>query len=496
MSVSLPLHRQSVRALSEGLLSGQYSALELTDYYLKRAKKYNRLINGYILFTEEAAQAQAKSVDDWLAKQDKAQLKPSMLGIPMAHKDILSTKGVKTTLCSKMLHNYVPPYDATVIERLNQRDQAIMIGKANMDEFAMGSTNATSAAGLCFNPWNLKCVPGGSSGGSAAIVGARLAPAATGTDTGGSIRQPAAFCGITGLKPTYGRVSRYGLVAFASSLDQAGPMAVSAEDVAIMFGSMAGHDPRDPTSSNHPVDDYLSALDAPLTGLKVGVPEEFFGEGLDSGVSKNIEQAINTLKKLGATIKSVHLKNNRFAVPAYYIIASSECSSNLSRYDGVRYGYRAEGASDVHDLYMKSRSEGFGEEVKRRILLGTFALSSGFYDAYYQKAQQVRQLIGQEYASVLEEVDVILGPTTVSTAFKHGEDIQDPVKMYLSDVYTIPANLAGFPAISAPCGFSEGLPVGFQLTGKPFSEALLLNVVHQYQKETDWHAKIPETFND
>jgi aspartyl-tRNA(Asn)/glutamyl-tRNA(Gln) amidotransferase subunit A len=496
MSKSLSLHQYSVRQQSEGLIRGQFSALELTDHYLKRIKKYNRLLNGYVLITEESARKQAGEVDAWLAEQDRSQLKPSMLGIPMAHKDILSTKGIRTTCCSKQLHNYIPPYDATIVKRLNHDAQAIMLGKANMDEFAMGSTNATSAAGLCFNPWVLDCVPGGSSGGSAALVAARLAPVATGTDTGGSIRQPAAFCGITGLKPTYGRVSRYGLVAFASSLDQAGPMAPSAEDIAIMFQSMAGHDPKDSTSVEHPVDDYLSSLDQPIKGLKIGIPEEFFSDALDSDVANKIQAAIGVFKKLGAEIKSVHLKNNRFAVPAYYIIASSECSSNLSRFDGVRYGYRCEDVKGVEDLYKRSRSEGFGEEVKRRILLGTFALSSGFYDAYYQKAQQVRQLIAQEYAAVLDDVDVILGPTTVSTAFKHGEGISDPIKMYLSDIYTIPANLAGFPAISAPCGFASSAPVGFQLTGKPFSEAMLLNIVHRYQKETDWHARIPETFDD
>jgi aspartyl-tRNA(Asn)/glutamyl-tRNA(Gln) amidotransferase subunit A len=416
-----------------------------------------------------------------------------LTGIPFAHKDIFCTNGVKTSCGSRMLDNFIAPYNATVTEKLLEAG-AVMIGKTNMDEFAMGSSNETSFYGPVRNPWDETTVPGGSSGGSAAAVAARLVPASTGTDTGGSIRQPAALCGITGLKPTYGRVSRYGMIAFASSLDQGGPFTRSAADAAVMLAAMAGFDTRDSTSVERPVDDYVAQLNQPLQGLKIGLPKEYFGEGLDAGVGDAVAAAIEEFKKLGATVIDITLPNTHLSVPAYYVVAPAECSSNLSRFDGVRFGHRADNPQDLQDLYTRSRGEGFGAEVKRRILVGTYALSAGYYDAYYLKAQQVRHLIRDDFLQAFEQVDVIMGPTAPSVAFKLGEKADDPVSMYLSDIYTIAVNLAGLPAISVPAGFCNGLPVGLQVIGNYFDEARLLNVGHQYQQVSDWHTRLPQGF--
>jgi len=414
-------------------------------------------------------------------------------GRPFAHKDIFCTRGVKTSCGSRMLDNFIAPYDATVTQKLHEAG-AVMIGKTNMDEFAMGSSNETSFYGAVKNPWDRSTVPGGSSGGSAAAVAARLVPASTGTDTGGSIRQPAALCGITGLKPTYGRVSRYGMIAFASSLDQGGTFTRSAADAAVMLGAIAGFDSCDSTSVDRPVDDYLAGLNAPLQGLKIGLPKEYFGEGLDAGVATVIEAALEEYRKLGATITEITLPNTHLSVPAYYVVAPAECSSNLSRFDGVRFGHRASDPKDLEDLYTRSRGEGFGDEVKRRILIGTYALSAGYYDAYYLQAQKVRRLIRDDFLRAFGQVDVIMGPTTPSVAFKLGEKADDPVSMYLSDIYTIAVNLAGLPALSIPAGFSAGLPVGLHIAGNYFAEAKLLNVAHQYQQATDWHTRAPQGF--
>ncbi|MCG8672892.1 MAG: Asp-tRNA(Asn)/Glu-tRNA(Gln) amidotransferase subunit GatA, partial [Pseudomonadales bacterium] len=411
----------------------------------------------------------------------------------LALKDIFCTQGVKTSCGSKMLDNFIAPYDATVVEKLSAAG-TISLGKTNMDEFAMGSSNETSFYGPAKNPWNTEYVPGGSSGGSAAAVAARLAPAATGTDTGGSIRQPASLCGITGLKPTYGRVSRWGMIAFASSLDQGGPMTQTAEDAALMLKAMAGFDQRDSTSIDQPVPDYSAAINNDIAGLKIGLPTEFFQEGLDDDVKAVIDAAIKQYEALGATVKEVSLPNTHLAVPAYYVIAPAEASSNLSRFDGVRFGYRCEGPADLTDLYERSRGEGFGEEVKRRILVGTYALSAGYYDAYYLKAQKVRRLIKDDYDKAFQDVDVIMGPTAPTPGFKIGEKSEDPVSMYLSDIYTIAVNLAGLPALTVPAGFANGLPVGLQIIGKHFDESKLLNVGHRFQLETDWHQQLPENF--
>ncbi|NIR31874.1 MAG: Asp-tRNA(Asn)/Glu-tRNA(Gln) amidotransferase subunit GatA, partial [Gammaproteobacteria bacterium] len=411
----------------------------------------------------------------------------------LAHKDIFCTDGVRTSCGSRMLDNFVAPYDATVVERLEAAG-CVMLGKTNMDEFAMGSSNETSYYGPVNNPWDLERVPGGSSGGSAAAVAARLAPAATGTDTGGSIRQPAALCGITGLKPTYGRVSRYGMIAFASSLDQAGPMARTAEDAALLLAAMAGFDPQDSTSVNEPVPDYAATLEGSLEGLRIGLPRESLGEGVHAGVTRAVEDAAEVYRRLGARIEEVSLPNTALAVPAYYVVAPAEASSNLSRYDGVRYGYRCESPQDLEDMYKRSRGEGFGAEVKRRIMVGTYALSAGYYDAYYLKAQKLRRLIRDDFRAAFETVDLILGPTAPTPAFRIGEKTDDPVTMYLSDIFTIPANLAGLPALSMPGGFADGTPVGVQLVGGYFEEARLLNAAHRFQQETDWHRRIPSGF--
>ncbi len=461
----------------------------LTRAYLDRIEQLDAQVNGYITVTRDAAMAAARAADADIKAGGAAPL----TGIPIAQKDIFCTEGVKTSCASKMLDNFISPYDATVIERFKQAG-AVMLGKTNMDEFAMGSSNETSFYGVVKNPWDLDAVPGGSSGGSAAVVAARLAPAATGTDTGGSIRQPAALCGITGLKPTYGRVSRYGMIAFASSLDQAGPMARSAEDCALMMNVMAGFDARDSTSADQPVPDYTADLNQSLNGLKIGLPKEYFAAGLDNNVAAAVQAAIEDYTKLGAEVVDISLPNTGLSVPAYYVVAPAECSSNLSRFDGVRFGHRCDAPNDLMDLYKRSRGEGFGPEVKRRIMIGTYALSAGYYDAYYLKAQKVRQLISQDFKQAFTKVDVIMGPTSPTVAFNLGERTDDPVTMYLSDAYTIATNLAGLPGISVPCGFVGKRPVGLQIIGNYFDEARLLNVAHQYQQVSDWHNRAPEGF--
>ena len=483
------MHSKTIAELAEGLKKGDFSSEELTKNFLQRIKKYDSEINSFITVSEEHALAQAKAADEIISKGKAS----SLTGIPFAQKDIFCTNGVKTTCGSKMLDNFIAPYDATVIHKFNQAG-SVMLGKTNMDEFAMGSSNETSFYGGVKNPWNTETVPGGSSGGSAAAVAARLAPAATGTDTGGSIRQPAALCGLTGLKPTYGRVSRYGMIAFASSLDQAGTFTQTAEDSALMLNVMSGFDDKDSTSVDNDVPDYTANLNQDMKGLKIGLPKEYFGEGLNPDVAKVVEEAIAEYKKMGAEIVDISLPNSHLSVPAYYVIAPAECSSNLSRFDGVRFGYRCEDPKDLEDLYKRSRGEGFGDEVKRRIMIGTYALSAGYYDAYYLKAQKIRRLISDDFKTAFEKVDVIMGPTSPEVAFKAGEKSEDPVSMYLSDIYTIATNLAGLPGMSVPCGFSNKMPVGLQIIGNYFDESRLLNVAHQYQQNTDWHKQMPEAF--
>ncbi|MDD2660493.1 MAG: Asp-tRNA(Asn)/Glu-tRNA(Gln) amidotransferase subunit GatA [Methylococcales bacterium] len=482
------MHTKTLPDLVRGLRSREFSSLELTQSFLSRIRQHQHL-NAYITVTEEDALLNAKAADVRLA-EGKAEL---LTGIPIAHKDIFCTLDVKTTCGSKMLDNFTAPYNATVVEKFNQAG-AVMLGKLNMDEFAMGSSNETSYYGAVKNPWNTNAVPGGSSGGSAAAVAARLAACATGTDTGGSIRQPAALCGITGLKPTYGRVSRYGMIAYASSLDQGGPMAHSAEDAAILLQTMAGFDEKDSTSVNCPVPDYSAGLNKSIAGLKIGLPKEFFSDGLNSHIAATLEAAINEYRKLGAEIKEISMPNLKLAIPAYYVIAPAECSANLSRFDGVRFGYRCENPADLTDLYTRTRGEGFGKEVKRRILIGTYALSAGYYDAYYIKAQKIRRLICEDFKNALAEVDVIMGPVTPATAFGIGEKINNPIEMYLSDIYTIAINLAGLPALSIPAGFVADMPVGLQIIGNYFAEDSLLNIAHQYQLITDWHQYTPKGF--
>jgi aspartyl-tRNA(Asn)/glutamyl-tRNA(Gln) amidotransferase subunit A len=482
------MHNQTIAELAKGLRAGDYSSLELTKIFLDRIKQHQQL-NAFITVTEELALQSAKAADIRLAGGDTEPL----TGIPIAHKDIFCTEGVKTSCGSRMLDNFIAPYNATVVDKLNQAG-AVVLGKLNMDEFAMGSSNETSYYGAVKNPWDLAAIPGGSSGGSAAAVAARLTVCATGTDTGGSIRQPAAHCGITGLKPTYGRVSRYGMIAYASSLDQGGPMTSSAEDAAILLQTMAGFDEKDSTSVDCPVPDYRSALNNSLDGLKIGLPKEFFEEGLNNRVAKTLQIAIDEFKKMGAEIREISIPNLKYAIPAYYVIAPAECSANLSRFDGVRFGYRCENPADLTDLYTRSRGEGFGKEVKRRILMGTYALSAGYYDAYYLKAQKVRRLISDDFRNAFAEVDVIMGPVTPTTAFAIGEKIDNPIEMYLSDIYTIAINLAGIPAMSVPAGFVESKPVGLQIIGNYFSEDRLLNIAHRYQQVTDWHLQRPKDF--
>jgi aspartyl-tRNA(Asn)/glutamyl-tRNA(Gln) amidotransferase subunit A len=480
----------SLKALSAALAAKQISSVELTRGLLERIARHSDL-NAFITVDADKSLAQAAAADARIARGEAQPL----TGIPVAHKDIFCAKGWLTTCASKMLSNFTAPYDAHVIERFNAAG-AVILGKTNMDEFAMGSSNETSYYGAVRNPWDAACVPGGSSGGSAAAVAARLAPAATATDTGGSIRQPAALTGITGIKPTYGVVSRYGMIAFASSLDQAGVMARSAEDAAMVLGAMSGFDTRDATSLERPAEDYTRDLAVPLRGLRIGVPREYFGEGLSADVGAAVEAALAQFEKLGATRVPISLANSGLSVPAYYVIAPAEASSNLSRFDGVRFGHRAAQYTDLADLYCKSRAEGFGAEVKRRILIGTYVLSHGYYDAYYLKAQRIRRLIAQDYAEAFKVCDLVLGPTSPSVAFKIGAKAADPVQMYLNDIYTIAANLAGLPAMSIPCGFGAGgLPVGLHIVGNYFAESKMLGAAHQYQQATDWHARAPRGFD-
>ena len=477
----------SLKELASALASKQVSSVELTQLYLDRVARLNPEINAYITVDAEKSLAQARAADTRIAAGNAGPL----TGIPFAQKDIFCAQGWRTTCGSKMLEKFVAPYDAHIISQFDAAG-AVNLGKTNMDEFAMGSSNETSYFGKVQNPWDRTRVPGGSSGGSAAAVAARLAPAATGTDTGGSIRQPASLCGLSGLKPTYGVCSRYGMIAFASSLDQAGPMAKSAEDLALMMNVMAGFDERDSTSLQRETEDYTRDLNQPLKGLRIGLPKEFFADGLDAGVAKVVQEAIDQYRKLGADTVEVSLPNTQLSIPVYYVLAPAEASSNLSRYDGVRYGHRAAEYTDLLDMYCKSRAEGFGAEVKRRILVGTYVLSAGYYDAYYLKAQQLRRLIAQDFEQAFQQCDVIMGPAAPGTAFKSGEKTDDPVAMYLEDLYTIAVNLAGLPGMSVPAGFSNGLPVGLQIIGNYFSEARMLNIGHQYQQVTDWHTRMPE----
>ena len=477
---------ETIKSLSEKLKNRDISAVELTQETLKNIHNTDKNLNSFITVCDEHALSQAKAADALLQSNQHN----ALTGISIAQKDIFCTKGIKTSCGSKMLDNFISPYNAHVVDQFNSAG-AIMVGKTNLDEFAMGSSNENSFYGPVRNPWDLNTVPGGSSGGSAAAVAAGLVPCATGTDTGGSIRQPAALCGITGLKPTYGRVSRYGMIAFASSLDQGGMFARTAEDCAIVLNTMAGFDQRDSTSISQKMPDYTADLNQPLKGLKIGVPKEYFTSALNADMAEKVQAAIQSFEKLGATIREISLPNSQYAISAYYVIAPAEASSNLSRYDGVRYGYRAEDSIDLNDLYVRSRSESFGTEVKRRIMTGTYVLSAGYYDAYYSKALKLRTLIQEDYAKAFEQVDVIMGPTTPEPAFNIGEKVDDPVSMYLGDIYTIGVNLAGLPGLSVPCGFVGKLPIGLQMIGQAFDEARLLNIAHQYQKNTDWHLKTP-----
>ena len=480
---------KTVAELAGALRAKKVSSLELTQVFLDRISRYKQL-NAFITVAAERALKEASAADQRIQQGRGGPL----TGIPIAQKDIFCTEGLATTCGSKMLANFVSPYDATVIRKFKDAG-AVLLGKTNMDEFAMGSSNETSYFGPVRNPWDAKAVPGGSSGGSAAAVAARLAPGATGTDTGGSIRQPAALCGITGIKPSYGRVSRYGMVAFASSLDQGGPMARTAEDAAVLLNAMAGFDPQDSTSLDKPVPDYTKSLSDDIQGLRIGLPKEYFGAGLSADVAKAVDLAVAEYKKLGAQVVEVSLPNSQLAIPCYYVLAPAEASSNLSRYDGVRYGYRAPKYVDLLDMYKKTRAQGFGPEVKRRIMIGTYALSAGYYDAYYLKAQKLRRLIAQDFTRAFEVCDVVMGPTTPTTAFDLGAKSGDPVAMYLSDIYTISVNLAGLPGMSIPAGFgADGRPIGLQLVGKYFDEARLLNVAHRYQQVTDWHRRVPKGF--
>ena len=477
------MHQLTIAELIQGLRKKTFSSVELTEHYLERIQRLDPHYNSFISVCEEQALDSARHADKRLNDNDA----PSLCGIPIAHKDLFCTQGIRTSCGSKMLDNFTPAYNATIVENSNSAG-AVILGKTNMDEFAMGSSNENSFYGPTKNPWNTACVPGGSSGGSAAAVAAHLTPAATASDTGGSIRQPASFCGVTGLKPTYGRVSRWGMVAYASSLDQAGPMTKTAEDAAIMLNVLAGFDDKDSTSINQVTPDYTETLQNSLQGLRIGIPKEYFSDDLDMQVAKHVEAAIKTYESMGAITKEISLPHTHLAVPAYYVIAPAECSANLSRFDGVRYGYRCTNPKDLEDLYTRSRAEGFGEEVKRRILVGAYALSAGYYDAYYRKAQQVRRLIKQDFEQAFTEVDVIAGPTAPNPAFEIGTKTKDPVAMYLEDIYTLPANLAGLPGISLPCGLSQaGKPIGLQLIGHYFTEAHLLNIGHQFQQATDFH---------
>jgi aspartyl-tRNA(Asn)/glutamyl-tRNA(Gln) amidotransferase subunit A len=483
------MHKLSLSEMAAGLHAKKFSSRELTQHYLDRIAAHDGALNSFVTVTPERALAQADAADARLAAGEAHLL----TGIPLAQKDIFCTAGVKTSCGSKMLDTFIAPYDAHIVEQCDAAG-LVMLGKANMDEFAMGSSNETSFYGPVKNPWDITRVPGGSSGGSVAAVAARLAPIATATDTGGSIRQPAALTNLTGIKPTYGRVSRYGMIAFASSLDQAGVVARSAEDAALLLQTMSGFDPRDSTSIERPVDDLVSGLGASIKGLRIGLPKEYFADGLAASVRARIEEAIETLKLLGAVFSEISLPNSPLSVPTYYVVAPAEASSNLARFDGVRYGHRAEGVKTLDELYRRSRAEGFGAEVQRRIMIGTYVLSHGYYDAYYLQAQKVRRLIYDDFKRAFADVDVVLGPTATDVAFKLGSKTDDPVAMYLNDIYTIAANLAGIPAMSLPCGFVDGLPTGFQLMGNFFDEARLLNVAHQYQQATDFHKQMPAEF--
>ena len=482
----MDFHNLSLKEQLQGLKKGSFSSTELTSHYLERIEKYDDELNSFISITAERALIQAQDSDKRYANNQAYGLD----GIPLAHKDIFCTKDVLTTCGSKMLHNFVSPYSSTVYEKLDTQGM-VMLGKTNMDEFAMGSSNETSYFGPVKNPWNKEYVPGGSSGGSAACVAANLTPVATATDTGGSIRQPASLCGLTGIKPTYGRVSRYGMIAFASSLDQGGVLAKSAEDAALILEAMSGYDPKDSTSLNVKQIDFQTNLNESIKDLNIGLPKEFFDAELPAYLQKSIQESVDVYKNLGANIVEISLPNINLSLPIYYIIAPAECSANLSRYDGVRYGYRCKNPKDIDDLFMRTREEGFGSEVKRRILIGTYALSAGYYDAYYLKAQKCRQLVANDFAEAFKKVDVILSPTTPGTAFKSGEKTSDPVEMYLQDIFTIPANLAGLPALSIPCGEHEGLPLGLQLVGNSLQESTLLQFAQAFQSNTDWHKKLP-----
>jgi len=484
------MHNLTLAELARKLRAKEFSVTELTKALLARIEAAQPKLNAFITVMAESALAQAARAEGALRDGSAGPL----TGLPLAHKDIFCTAGVRTSCGSRMLDNFVSPYDATVVEKLAASGM-VTLGKTNMDEFAMGSSNETSWYGPVRNPWDLKLVPGGSSGGSAAAVAARVAPIATATDTGGSIRQPASLCGVTGIKPTYGRVSRFGMIAFASSLDQGGLIALSAEDCALVLGAMSGFDPRDSTSVDTPVPNYVAELEKPLAGLRIGLIKEFFDKGLDGAVEKCIREALKEYEKLGATLVEVKLPALPLSVPTYYVVAPAECSSNLARFDGVRYGHRCQEPKDLMDLYKRSRGEGFGAEVKRRIMTGTYVLSAGYYDAYYLKAQRVRQLINQDFKRAFGEVDVLMGPTAPDVAFPLGAKASDPIQMYLNDIYTIGANLAGVPAMSIPCGFVRDLPVGLQICGPHFAEGRLLNVAHAFQKVTDWHRRIPAAFD-
>ncbi len=483
------LHRASLIELAAGLRARRFSSAELVRAFLERIDQHQGGLNAFISVTREQALKDAQAADRVLGAGGGG----ALTGVPIAHKDIFCTQGVRTTCGSRMLDNFVSPYDATVVAKLKAAG-AIMLGKTNMDEFAMGSSNETSFYGPVRNPWNPSLVPGGSSGGSAAAVAARLAPAATATDTGGSIRQPAALCGVTGMKPTYGRVSRYGMIAFASSLDQGGVLATSVADAALVLREMAGFDANDSTSVDTPVPDYVAQLEQPLAGLKVGLLKEFFDKGLEPENEQRIREALRIYEGLGAKLTEVSLPNLPLSVPVYYVVAPAECSSNLARFDGVRFGHRCENPKDLQDLYRRSRGEGFGAEVKRRIMTGTYVLSAGYYDAYYLKAQRVRALINEDFIRAFKSVDVLIGPTTPTPAFAIGAKTADPITMYLNDIYTIGANLAGLPAASIPCGFVNGLPVGLQVVGPHFSEARVLAVAHAFQRATDWHTRVPQGY--
>jgi aspartyl-tRNA(Asn)/glutamyl-tRNA(Gln) amidotransferase subunit A len=485
----MDMHQLTLGEISRALAAKEFSASELSSTLLARIKALDPQLNSFITVTEELALRQAKVADERRAAGETG----ALLGAPIGHKDLFCTQGVRTSCGSKMLDNFIAPYNATVVDKLAAAG-TVTLGKLNMDEFAMGSANESSHYGAVHNPWDLTRVPGGSSGGSAAAVAARLLPAATGTDTGGSIRQPAALTNLTGIKPTYGRVSRWGMIAYASSLDQAGPLARNAEDCALLLQAMAGFDPQDSTCAEQPLDDYLAALNLPLKGLRIGLPKEYFAAGLDSRIGAATLAVVEELKKLGATVKDISLPNTQHAIAAYYVIAPAEASSNLSRFDGVRFGYRCANPQNLEDLYKRSRSEGFGDEVKRRIMVGAYALSAGYYDAYYLQAQKIRRLIKNDFVAAFQEVDVILSPTTPNLAWKLGEKNNDPVAQYLEDIYTITANLAGIPGLSMPAGFVDGLPVGVQLLAPYFQEGRLLNVAHQYQQVTAWHTQAPSGF--